>query len=164
MPFPRKWYGIRNKTHHNKLLFTSQTIIILKLIRIQTHNSASFLPVGTQILQSSFKTWPSPSPPPIHPPPPLKEIRPNLPYSVPRGLKTGLAMPKALHIIKPYFCTVFKLFENDPFLNLLEKNQEFVPQVLKQVGNLSCYLLIYLAVRTTILERNKTDSDQFHVL
>ena len=106
-------------------MLTSQTIIVLELIRIQTHNSALFLPVETQILQSSFKTCgpPHPSTTPTPPSPHPKEIRPNLPYSVSRGLKTGLAVPKASHIIRPNFSTVFKLFENDPFLNLLEKTR-----------------------------------------
>ena len=44
------------------------------------------------------------------------KIRPYLSYYVYRGLETGLAVPKAPHIMKLTFCTVFKLFENDPFL------------------------------------------------
>ena len=47
---------------------------------------------------------------------------------------------KGATIYKAYFlnsfCTVFKFFENDPFLKLFWKKQRFVPQVLKQVVNL----------------------------
>ena len=39
-----------------------------------------------------------------------------------------------LNLLKIYFCTIFCTF-----LNLLEKNQEFVPQALKQAVNLSCF-------------------------
>ena len=58
------------------------------------------------------------------------EIRPNFTYPVSRGLETGLAAAKAPHLIKLLFNTFLHLFLNK---NLSEKNQEFVPQVLKQV-------------------------------
>ena len=60
-----------------------------------------------------------------------KEIGPNFTYPVSRGLETGLAAAKAPYLIKLHFCTFLKK-------NLSEKTQEFVPQVLKLVVNLSC--------------------------
>ena len=58
------------------------------------------------------------------------EIRPNLSYSVSRGLVTGLAVPKAPHLIMP--CTKSTLHPLPT-----PQNNEPVPQALKQVVNLS---------------------------
>ena len=48
-----------------------------------------------------------------------------------------------LNILEIYFYTVlytvFELSDKHHFFNLLEKTQEFVPQFLKQVVNLSCF-------------------------
>ena len=60
------------------------------------------------------------------------EIRPNLTYSVSRGLVTGLAVPKAPHLIMP--CTKSTLHPLPT-----PQNNEPVPQALKQVVNLSCF-------------------------
>ena len=82
---------------------------------------------------------------------PNKEIGPNFTYPVSRGLETGLAAPKVPHLI----FTPFKKIFSHSFLHLSKKTNCLVPQVLKQVVNLSCLIYhIQRRIRNLVIHYN----------